>query len=125
MTRAKTAWLITWEWTGDHAKPDQKIVSVQSSRLSPERVRDYVERLYASMRYTPCEKLAYAVAPRKNLYRAQFDSVGGVPWQSRITCGHNPWLYARLVMDIRLVDALDGPGRLDWKEIPPPKPPSL
>lgn len=47
--RGIRAWLITWEWFGDHAEPDRKVVAVLNPRWSGNRVKEHVEILHASM----------------------------------------------------------------------------
>ena len=118
MARRKgTAWLVTWEWLGDHADPGDRIVAIFNYRYGGRRVRDLVEHLYASYKYDVNDKLGIARKKNTNPYRAQFARFGGIDWMGRVTCGHNPFLYARLVDGLR-VDAHDG---LRWKERPVPE----
>ena len=42
----------------------------------------------------------------------------GIPWSGEIECGHNPWLYARLVDDLTAEELADGTETVRWKEIP-------
>ena len=114
----KSAWLITWEWAGEHAKKNWKVVAILNYRLSGNTVRAYVERLYVNSEYTLSEKVADAKNSKNNPYPAQFDRINGVPWMGRITCGHNPFLYARLVKNIRVEIGTNGEEHLEWEEIP-------
>lgn len=109
------AWLITWEHIGDHVKPSKRIVALLSPRWSPVRVRDHVHVLYSMEGYSPAEKLGLLKRRSQIPYPADFQET-----QGRITCGHNPWLYARLVDDLRVsteATAIDG---LTWTERPLP-----
>jgi hypothetical protein len=90
------AWLITWEWVGDHAKPPNKVVEILDPRLSEERVRQIVELLYHRDALLS-EKIAWRLRHRQQPYPAKFTRFHGVDWTGEITCGHNPWLHARLV----------------------------
>ena len=113
------AWLVTWEWCGDHAKVEDNIAAILNSRLSGKRVREIVELLYVNSQYSPGERLRYANGKKFNPYPAQFGTLGRVPKEGEIFCGHNPYLHARRVDDCRV----EGDGveeTLTWKEIPKP-----
>jgi len=71
------AWLITWNWAGDHAAVDDPIVAVLSSRLGSEEVRKYVERCYIEHTASLDEKVAYARYNRQEPppYPAEFAHV--------------------------------------------------
>lgn len=101
---ARLAWLVTWEWVGDHARVDQPIAAILPRRLGHETVQRIVEVLYAEREYTPGEMLEAARDRGYNPYRAHFGSCsliredgssGTVAWQGEIICGHNPYLLAR------------------------------
>ena len=109
------AWLVTWEHVGDHARPEHGISAVLSPHWSAERVRDHVEWLYSKETFSLRERIAYTKRKSFNPYPAQFASVRGVPWTGRITCGHNPFLYARLVDDLCAADRTDE-NQVTWKE---------
>ena len=121
----KKAWLITWEWIGDHAKKENNIVSILNSCTSAEKVRQYAERIYVDSEYSLTERLEYAKNRKNNPYPAEFDRINGVSWEGRIHCGHNPFLYARLVMNLGVKLDSNGQEHLEWEEIPRPKPPRL
>lgn len=55
-----TGWLITWEWSGDHAKVDKSLITVLNYRRSGEYVRKFVEQLYAIDCYSDQEILDLA-----------------------------------------------------------------
>ncbi|MDZ3993088.1 hypothetical protein [Pseudomonas sp. Teo4] len=116
----KTAWLITWEWMGDHAAVADKVVAVVSHRRQGAYVKDLMEQLYVSRNFSDAEKLAYAKDRSVNPYPASFDVINGVPWQGRITCGDNPFLLGRMVSNLRLEEE-DGEERLHWHERPIPE----
>jgi len=107
-------WLVTWEST--RAEESGLIAAVFDSRKSAASVASAMEIIYASRYFTPIEWHSWA-RTKKRPYPAAFDSLGGVPWQGRITCGHNPHLFARLV------DKLSFPGDggfPTWHERPRP-----
>jgi hypothetical protein len=90
-------WIVTWDGTKEGAER-RKIVAVFNYRFGVERVRDLVEELYIALKYDEQDKVAFAVKPKNNPHRAKVDEF------SRVTCGHNPWLYARYVNNIRPTD---------------------
>ncbi len=54
------AWLITWEWRGDHARVENDVATILNYRLRGTTVRSIVELLYSNSQYTLNERLAYA-----------------------------------------------------------------
>ena len=52
----KTAWLVTWEWVGEHAERKDKVASILNYRLSEKNVAEYMERLYADSYYSLSER---------------------------------------------------------------------
>jgi hypothetical protein len=118
--RKRKAWLVTWEWSGDHAKVAEKVVAIFNPRIGGERIRELVELLYIQSGASLAEKLSWAVDRADNPYPAKFGSLNGVPWQGEIECGHNPWLFARLVDDLWVEAGEDGKEGARWKERPKP-----
>lgn len=49
------AWVIRWEWAGDHAARDKPFVSVALIRWQRRRVAEWVEGLYATLSYSDDE----------------------------------------------------------------------
>lgn len=122
----KKAWLVTWEWVGKHAEREDKVATILNYRFSGKTVAEYMERLYVDSEYSPSDRVAYVKSRKNNPYPAKFDTleVGGnrVTWEGRIYCGHNPYLYGRLVQNIHVEVDLNGNELLEWDEIPRPKP---
>ena len=113
--RGYSAWLVTWEWSGDHAAVKDKVAEILGPRTSPERVRQIVELLYhreASL----SEKVAWRLLKRNQSYRAEFETVEGVKWQGQIICGHNPWLLARQVVDLTIEIDAQGQESATWRD---------
>ena len=110
------AWLVTWDWVGDHTKRHNKVAAILNPRLSAHRVREFVELFYINTCYSLSERTAYVANKKNNPYPAEFMDINGVPWMGAIHCGDNPWLYARRVND--LVIGRDGRGKeiAIWKE---------
>src|SRR5216117_2726189 len=105
MARSKkgiTAWIITWKWAGRHARVKEPFVLALDCRLSGKRVREIVELMYIAFKYAPSEKVAIAGPKGYNPYPARFVTLNGVPCEGQITCGHNPWLFARIVDDLKV-----------------------
>ena len=102
-TEAKSAWLVTWE--GTSGVPKDPIAAILNYRLSASSVTDFVELLYASLTYSPQEKLSLAKDAKANPYSAKMTLF------EHIHCGDNPHLHARSVTDLRVTD-----GALTWTE---------
>jgi hypothetical protein len=118
--RGMKGWLVTWEWSGQHAKRDDTVAAIFDSRLGVERIREYVEFLYATENYTLREQMTWARDRKNNRYPAQFGTLNGVPWEGEIICGHNPYLRARLVDDLSVEVEAEGKEKATWKERPKP-----
>jgi len=123
----KRAWLITWDWMGNHAKVDDSFVAVLDYRYSGESMKRFVEWVYVSSQFAFHEQLAYAKDRSYNPYPAQFGTVGlkareGLqlpprsPYEGEITCGRNPWLWARIVYDLEAYVDEDGNEHLRWRQ---------
>ena len=109
------AWLVTWEWFGEHAKRGSKVAAVLNPRLESERVRELVEFLYATENLTVGEQMGLAKRGH-NPCPATFGTLNGVPWAGQIQCGHNPFLFARLADELRLEPDEHGESIPKWKE---------
>jgi hypothetical protein len=108
------AWLVTWEWIGEHAKRDGKVAAVLNSRLSQSKVKKLVEFLYLTEYYTVSEKMAVAQRKKDNPYPARAETTRNGPL---IDCGHNPHLLARLVDGLTVESAPSGRDiAVSWKE---------
>ena len=114
------AWLVTWEWMAPHAEVVNKIAAVINSRRSERFVADMVEHIYAHSNYNMKELLDIVKVPKRNPYKAtRGEIIHGVPHGDRITCGHHPWLYARIVTDLTATtDKETALEIIKWKEPP-------
>lgn len=116
MSKAKglKAWLITWQWCGDHARPDDDNVEILSPRLSPERVREFTELIYHRTS-SPSEKISWRLRKEGQVYpAAEFAIVEGIPYHGWITCGNNPFVTARRVKDLSVSADANGRQVLTW-----------
>lgn len=109
----KSAWLVTWEWIGNHERKNEsgKIASILNYRHTPEKVKKHIEQLYIDSEYLLEDMFACAKRMKNNPYPPT--SEGG-----KITCGHNPYLLARKVQNLKLEKDADGNNELIWDEIP-------
>ena len=112
------AWLVTWEGLGDRSKMKRKVAAILNPHWSPRRVLEYVEFIYVINNYSIDEQIAYAKNKSFNPYPAEFNRIRGVPWDGQIICGHNPFLYARLVDDLQ--SGGGGGEDIVWKDRPKP-----
>ena len=111
-----TAWLVTWEWIGDHAKRDNKIAAVLNWRLTPEKISEIIEMIYVNEYSSLEERVAFAKNKKTNPYKTTYDNINGIPWQGRLFCGHNPFLVARLVDNLYVKKDSSGNEVLDWED---------
>jgi hypothetical protein len=115
-----TAWLVTWEGAGNHARREDKIAAILSRRLAPERIKEIVDMIYANKFYSYRDRIAFAKDKKVNPYRATSDDIDGIPWPWRILCGHNPRVEARLVDNLYVIQDSNGGEQLSWEERPKP-----
>jgi hypothetical protein len=74
--QGRKAWLVRWEWAGNHAAVEQPVAAILSPRLGGEGVRRAVEMIYAVLTYRPDEMLAAAQQYGGfNPYEAEFGTV--------------------------------------------------
>lgn len=119
--RGISAWLVTWNHVGQHAAPAEKVVAILGARTSAASVLKQVEWLYANATFDLSEKIAYAKSSANfNPYPARFGELSGATWAGEIYCGHNPFLFARIVDDLRVKKSAGG-EEAEWKERPKPK----
>lgn len=118
--RGISVWLVTWDGAGQHAEvhESERIAASLNPRLSAEHVRVIVELLYVNSSLGLEARIRYAKSGHTT-YPAQFGRLKRVPWMGQMTCGHNPYLFARKVDDLRM-DANASVG-ISWKERPFPK----
>jgi hypothetical protein len=116
ISKGRKAWLVTWEWCGDHAKREPKVAAVFRPQLSGERVRELVEILYGYSEYSLLERVNFTLSPKTNPYPARFGDVNGVQRAGMIHCGHHPFLLARRVDDLVIGEKDDA----SWTERKPP-----
>jgi hypothetical protein len=102
--KLKRAWIVTWFGSNRHTEPPLAILDY---RLGSRRVVEIVQLLFAVHQYTPEERLRYVKWPKDNPYPATVSKF------QRITCGHNPFLFARQVSDLHM-----GGVDLRWTEPP-------
>ena len=124
MSRVKlgiSAWLVTWDHCGDHACPKERIAAILSPRLSAKHVRELVEFIYLNASFTVAERIRIMKNPNTNPYPAQFASTDGIPWGGQINCGHNPWLFARIVDNLRVLGSEEESKNVIWDERPIPE----
>jgi hypothetical protein len=112
MKRGQKAWLLIWEWIGDHAAVEDRIAAILRPRLSQNIVGEIVENLYAIHEYSPKELALWSKWPKENPYKAQW-------YNGHCECGHNPSLNADHVHDLTITEDLEtGIETINWVHPP-------
>ena len=114
------AWLVTWDWFGDHAAVEDPLVAIFTSKRSDEWVVGWVESFYLAHTCTAEEMMYYANRKKLIPYPAINPmTINGIPHGSRIQCGRNPWLYARVVAELKTTaSSEEGYEVVSWREPP-------
>ena len=94
------AWLITWEGTDKKLNDSNKIVGVVSSRCSSKNIENLIDFLYQRTIFNVGEMTYFAnrKSARKKMNRSLLST------ESRIFYGNNPYLFARLVENLSVVE---------------------
>jgi hypothetical protein len=116
-SRKFKAWLVTWEWIGNHAKRAGKIVAVLDSRISSTRVREWVELLYHNMSQGIGDRVYYALHRKRNPCPASFAAGRAMRWPPVVHCGDKPFLMAHLVESLTVKCNEDGTETATWKDV--------
>src|SRR5208282_4781748 len=112
------AWLVMWEWVGDHAAVADPIVDILSARKSVEYMRDHLDRLHNLKCMSLGERTAMARynQPMRPVYPAQVVRPANRSSPPEIHCGHNPWLVARLVQNLTVeTNPTTGEESVNWE----------
>jgi hypothetical protein len=110
----RTAWVITQEGT----RHVTEVIGILSSRKSAKHIiKECLEWLYALLHYDPIDHFAYARYRNPEIpYVAQYMTTNiGVPVDSGLICGHNPYLVARRAKNVSLT-SVDNIPFLKWTE---------
>jgi hypothetical protein len=110
----KRAWIITQEGT----RQAVEVIGILSARKSAKTIKDYVEWLYALLNYSPTEHIDFSNYQKPSVpYKAEFWRTNtGIPMDSLMLCGHNPYLVARLAKNVALIDADGKQPVLKWTQ---------
>lgn len=95
MKRNQKAWLLTWEWSGDHAAVEDEIAGILRPRLSRDIISVIVESIYAFHQYSVSELAYYSRRPKENPYPSQWEG-------KHCYCGHNSSLHANYVHKLNI-----------------------
>ncbi len=110
------AWLITWECVT--VEPPDRLAAILTSRKSDEYIADLMELFVQRATYGASEMAYYANRKNKRVHKAQTPLIiHNVPHGNRVMCGHDPWLYGRIVNNLKIVvDEVKGVEILSWRE---------
>jgi len=107
--KMKRAWIITQEGPSHSTE----VIGILSSRYSDKRIKEYLQWLYELLNYYPDEHLGFSRYHKPFIpYKAQENWTFHSGVLSMITCGHNPYLVARLGKNLSLIDG----SILEWTE---------
>lgn len=108
MKRNQKAWLITWEWIGDHAAVEDRIAGILRPRLSRDVVKEIIESIYAVHEGYVGELAYWSRRPQEKPYKAEWD-------QNHCYCGGNPSLHANYVHHLKVEeDPTSGLETISW-----------
>lgn len=127
--KLKRAWLLTWEWIGNHALIRDKFAAVISSRCSDNTIEKILELYYVSSYLSLHEQFAYVKSNKHCPYKVQHNTIAvpermqkecsllpQVPFADSMIIGENPWLWARLVCDLETWIDENNVEYLRWRE---------
>lgn len=110
------AWLITWEGVDsamerEDIDDNHNIAAIINPKFDILDIKNVVELIYGCGHFTNFEKFTIFVDEDKRPYKADLH-------ENRITCGHNPHLYARIVKNLHVIDSEENSeGKLvKWDE---------
>lgn len=116
--KKKSAWLVRWETMGDPLPFNDQIIAIRDGRTSSEKIREYVEQYYMTTHYSLAEKMHYSSHPKDNPYPAKFFThPNGGCWSVRITCGHNPFIFASFVKNLEVFTDSENGTVLLWEDV--------
>lgn len=77
-----------------------------------------MEQFYISKTYSLTEKMHYSSHGKDNPYPAEYLShPKGGSWTGGITCGHNPFVIARYVKNLKIYMDDEGEPALSWEKV--------
>lgn len=114
----RKAWVITWEGSCiSDRSPSDRIIAVHDSRIGAETVEKFVGMHYVASTCSLAEKVHYSSHRDDNPYPVRYlHTEGGDIWLAGMHCGHDPYIFARIVSDFRLVSTEKG-TIAQWKEL--------
>jgi hypothetical protein len=115
-TTPMRAWLLTWVFTS--TEPKEKVVAILPARRSDRSVAELMELLVQRAMSGAGSALHYLHRRKQLVHKAQTPLViNKVPHGQRVLCGHDPWLYGRVVSELKVVvDQQSGDEVLLWVE---------
>jgi hypothetical protein len=105
-----SAWLILWDSSDKTKVPKDEVAAILNPRLREKYIAKIMELLYANAFYNYDERIGFATR-KWNSCPAQFNG-----WKGEITCGHNPYLEAFIVDDLRTITDENGKEKITFKK---------
>jgi len=111
------AWIVTWEYFGDKSELIEELVTILSSRKSVRQMALFLEEHYLLATGSASDLKFYANRRGRLPYQALTTQViNSVPHGDRVTCGHNPFLYARKVTALEVKEVEKSREEITWTE---------
>ena len=110
------AWLITWEWDSPSASVVDKVAGILEPRISSKTVERIIEFLYARATSNLTELSNYAKNRSYGFYSAKPFIANELKQGNGIICGTNPYLYGRIVSDLKVTTDVDAFEIISWRE---------
>lgn len=114
------AWLITWEsLEKEECLFDKKIISIRDARVSNERIAEFIEQFYIATQYNLSSKFCFSSRFKINPYPVKYSNTeknGRYIYTGQMTCGDNPYIFARIVENLIIYSNDNGEEEIKWSE---------
>ena len=118
----KSAWIIYWNYA--EKKFDQShIIAIFDSRNSNRCIESFIIHHYLAHQGTLEEKVYFSSHIKEYPYKVEYEKINGVKWSGSMSCGHNPFITARIVRNLCLSYKDKDDEIIHWDDFKPTPPP--
>lgn len=110
MKKGKRAWLITWQWYMPRDKREPRVVCILDSRYKEDRICSISQALFIQGEPLTLGEMIYHGQPYRKLTGCWRTTPEGICF------GYKPYLYARIVDNLRVESDQNGKDILKWTE---------